>query len=341
MDGYAVIAEATQGATPYAPRPLDVIGEVRAGAVFDGSISGRQAVKITTGAPVPAGADAVLMVEHTEDGKATQPISRGKNVAPVGEDINAGDTLIEAGRLLRPQDVGVLASTGVADVLVVKQPRVRIVITGDELLPPGSTPHGAQIVDCNSLVLDGLCRRDGAGVVDIVRLVDDRDAIRQAMAAECDVLLISGGSSVGPEDHAPLLLAELGEVVVHGVTMRPSSPAGFGFIAERAAFLLPGNPVSCMCAYEFFAGPAIRVRGGRPFDWPHPTIELPLADKIASVLGRTDFMRVRIEDGQVVPLMTSGASILSSTTKADGVVIIDESREGYAPGERVRVRLWS
>ena len=222
-----------------------------------------------------------------------------------------------------------------------RRPVVRVVITGDELLPPGSVPEGPRIVDSNSLVLDGLARRDGAERVDLRRLPDDPEAIASSLDEPgADVILISGGSSVGPEDHAPRLVAELGELVVHGVAMRPSSPAGFGTFGGAAVFLLPGNPVSCLCAYEFFAGPALRILGGGDARWPHRVVTRPAARKLVSVLGRTDFMRVRLVDDEVVPLMTSGASVLSSTTEADGVVVIDDASEGYAPGEMVVVVLF-
>ena len=138
-----------------------------------------------------------------------------------------------------------------------------------------------------------------------------------------------------------MVLAELGEVAVHGVALRPASPAGFGFLpGGRPVFLLPGNPVSCLCAYEFFAGPTIRALGGRSRAWPHRRVKLPLAAKIVSELGRTDYMRVSIRDGRVAPIMTSGASILSSTTRADGVVIVAAHHEGHGEGEEVEVHLY-
>src|SRR5262249_46643849 len=161
-----------------------------------------------------------------------------------------------------PQDVGLLASLGVAEVTVVRRPRVALLVTGDELLPPGSKPEGYRIVDSNSVMLAALVRRDG-GVPGAVRyLPDRREAVRSALLeADADALLVSGGSSVGKEDHAPAVLAELGEVTVHGVALRPASPAGLGFLSggqecppHRPVFLLPGNPVSCLCAYDLFAG---------------------------------------------------------------------------------------
>jgi len=158
------------------------------------------------------------------------------------------------------------------------------------------------------------------------------------------VVIVSGGSSVGPEDHAPAVLDEIGELAVHGVAMRPSSPAGFGFYGPEARqkliVLLPGNPVSCLCAYDFFAGPAIRALGGLPRAWPYPRRACRAGAKFVSELGRVDYVRVRVDGDQVFPIMTSGASILSSTTRADGVVIIPAGEEGYAEGEPVEVLLY-
>src|SRR5207244_6376380 len=140
------------------------------------------------------------------------------------------------------------------------------------------------------------------------------DNVRRALAeAVEDVLLVSGGSSVGKEDHAPRVLAELGELCIHGVALRPASPTGLGFLGSRPVFLLPGNPVSCLCAYDLFAGRAVRLRGGRPTSLPYRICRLPLARKIASALGRLDYVRVQIKDGRIEPLATSGAAVISST----------------------------
>lgn len=353
MDGYAVPAADTFGATPYAPVSLKIIGEAKPGQAFEGKLRAGTAVRITTGAPLPEGADAVVMAEHAEEMelhsdaflRVQHAIAPGKHVGKVGEDIQEGTLIALKGRRLRPQDVGVLASTGCAGAEVIQRPRVRILITGNELLPPGNMPSGARIVDTNSLTLSGLCARDGGVVVSIDYIADDRMDIHNALiGAGEDVLLVSGGSSVGPEDHAPHALSGVGELLVHGLSMRPSSPAGFGFIftkgRERVVFLLPGNPVSCLCAYEFFAGPSIRRLGGRPMEWPHPRLRLPAGAKFVSELGRVDFTRVRIENDRVFPIMTSGASILSSTTRADGVVIIPSGLEGYTEGELVDVLLF-
>ena len=349
MDGYAVRGEETFGASDYNPLTLALVGEAFPGRPFAGVVGGGQAVRIMTGAPVPAGADAVVMAEyaHESDGSGarlvtvTEAVAPGRHVGPAGEDIEEGQLLLSAGRVLRPQDVGALASVGAAEVPVVRRPLVRLVITGDELLPPGSKPGGSRIVDSNSLMLDALVRRDG-GMPERNGIVPDRrEAVEAALlAAEGDVILVSGGSSVGAEDHAPTIVAEQGELLVHGLAMRPSSPAGFGRLGARLVFLLPGNPVSCLCAYDFFAGPAIRLLGGRSADWPYRSIRARVARKLVSDIGRVDYARVRLTGAGVEPIATSGASILSSTTRAEGFVIVPRDSEGYAPGEDVTVYLY-
>jgi molybdopterin molybdotransferase len=345
MDGYALRGEETFGAGPYNPLEFQVIGEARPGKPFPGPVGPGQAVRIMTGAPIPAGADAVLMAEFAEEQagtvRITEAVAPGRHIGRRGEDIPVGTTVLRAGRALRPQDVAVLASIGTGHVPVVRQPSAELIITGDELLPPGSQPEGCHIVDSNSVMLEALVRRDG-GIPQVGPIVPDRrELVRTALLkTQADVMLVSGGSSVGTEDHAPMVLAKEGELVVHGVAMRPSSPTGLGFLGTRPVFLLPGNPVSCLAAYEFFAGPAIRRLGGRGTDWPHRRVHLPLARKLVSAVGRVDYVRVRIVNGQVEPLATSGASILTSTTQADGFVIVPRDSEGLPPGEHVLVYLY-
>jgi molybdopterin molybdotransferase len=169
---------------------------------------------------------------------------------------------------------------------------------------------------------------------------DNRDAIRALVEPRADVILVSGGSSVGAEDHAPTLLAEHGKLAIHGIAMRPSSPAGMGRVGSTLVFLLPGNPVSCLCAYDFFAGRAIRRLGARSSAWPYWKQTLTVGRKIVSAVGRVDYCRVRIENEQVEPLALSGAAILSSTTRANGFVVIPAECEGYPPGTPVDVYLY-
>jgi len=345
MDGYAVVASSTEGATAYNPLPLTVVGESMPGSPFDGSVSAGTAVRIMTGAPIPGGADAVLPAEWVEEAagqsiRALNAVSPGKNLGPRGEDILRGTILLEGGRVLRPQDLGVLSSTGHAELCVIRRPRVRLAITGNELLPAGTRPHGFHIADANGPMLAALIERDG-GLVDFPGLVrDDRDALLNALYADADIVIVSGGSSVGIEDLAPTLVAQHGDLAVHGIAMRPSSPTGLGRIEHRLLFLLPGNPVSSLCAYDFFAGRAIRALGGRSTAWPYRAVTGRLNRKISSPIGRLDYARVKFVDGLVEPLAVAGASLLSSTTRADGFVIVGDDSEGFAAGSAVEVWLY-
>jgi molybdopterin molybdotransferase len=348
MDGYAVAAESTEGATSYNRLPLVVIGDSLPGHPFQGSVGTGQGVRIMTGAPLPPGCDAVLPAEWVENEAATADIvsalaavSPGKHVGRRGEDIVRGTTLFQPGRVLRPQDLGLLSSVGVGEVLVCSRPQVRLVVTGNELLPAGSQPHGHRIVDANGPMLAALVERDG-GVVDFPGLVpDEPDAILDALHAAADVIIVSGGTSVGIEDLAPTLVARHGDLAIHGIAMRPSSPTGLGRIGHRLVFLLPGNPVSCLCAYDFFAGRAIRALGGRTKAWPYRPARGRMARKISSPIGRLDYARVQMVDGAVEPLAVGGASVLSSTTRADGFVIVPDDSEGFAPGTEVEVWLYA
>ena len=345
MDGYAVRGEETTGASEYNPLPFRVIGRALPGQPFDGTVQTGEAVRIMTGAPLPAGADAVVPAEYVRDTpegiETSMAFGPGKHIGRVGEDIAHGAAVLPAGRRLRPQDVGVLASLGLGDIEAIRQPRVRLVVTGNEVIAPGRPKGPHDIYDANSSMLHGLVARDGGLLQAHLRTGDDPACIRDALTAGgADVVLVSGGSSVGTEDHAPRLLAEAGELAVHGVAMRPSSPAGFGRIGATLVFLLPGNPVSCLCAYDFFAGRAIRLLGGLPAQWPYPLRRAVVGRKIASAIGRVDYCRVRLRDGQIEPLALSGASVLSSTTRADGFVIVPAESEGHAAGSEVDVYLY-
>jgi molybdopterin molybdotransferase len=345
MDGYALRGAETAGASEYNPVAFQVIGQAMPGQPFVGAAPARSAVRIMTGAPVPEGVDAVVPAEYATENAGqiviTRPVAPAQHVGHRGEDIRNGSPALAGGRRLRPQDLGLVASLGLAHVTVVRQPRVRILVTGNEVKAPGAPKNRYQIYDANSYMLRGLIGRDGGSLEAHHRLDDDPDKIREALLAPgADVILVSGGSSVGREDYAPQLIAEIGELAIHGVAMRPSSPAGIGRVGQALVFLLPGNPVSCLCAYDFFAGRAIRLRGGRPPDWPHRTRQGLVARKIVSAIGRVDYCRVRLVNGLVEPIALSGASVLSSTTRADGFVIVPAQSEGYGPDTEVTVFLY-
>ncbi|QDU22481.1 Molybdopterin molybdenumtransferase [Urbifossiella limnaea] len=333
MDGYAVRA-ADSG-------PRRLVGAAYPGRPFSGVVHDGECVRVTTGAALPTGAEAVLMAELADAAgdtiTARSAVPAGKHVGRVGEDVAAGREVLPAGRVLRPQDVGLLASIGVSRVDVVRRPRVAVLATGDELLPPGSTPDGSRIVDSNSPMLAALVARDGGDCEPTRYLPDDFDTTHAALRdATADVILVTGGTSVGTEDHAPRALADVGELAVHGIGVKPAGPTGVGFVGGRAVFLLPGNPVSCLCAYDLFAGRAVRRLGGRPVALPYRSAVLPLAAAVASAVGRVDYVRVRVEGGGAVPL-GGGASNLSGAVVADGFALVPAAREEMAAGEAVEV----
>jgi molybdopterin molybdotransferase len=344
MDGFALRGEDTYGASPYNHLPFKILGTSLPGEPFAGQIAAGEAIRIMTGAPLPAGADAVLPVEETEFTETTLQaagqVPPGKHVGQIGEDIRRGDVVLPAGRLLRPQDIGVLSSIGCNRIEVVRRPVVRIVVTGNELLASGTVCHGFRITDANGPMLAALVTRDGGAAQQSAIVLDRPDDIRAELEKPADVVLVSGGSSVGQEDHVPSLLATIGELAIHGIAMRPSSPTGVGRIGNRLVFLLPGNPVSCLCAYDFFAGRAIRPLGGFDRDWPYRRRPMRLARKLVSTVGRVDYARVQFCGNEIEPVAVSGASVLSSTTRADGFVIVPADSEGYPVGAEVEVFLY-
>lgn len=345
MDGYAVKGEETFGASTYNPINFRIVGQVTPGREFLETVRSGETVQIMTGAPMPKGADAVLLAEYSETTgelmQALEAVAPGKNVGTIGEDIKQGECIFSEGRRIRPQDAAVIASVGIDKVPVIKQPQVDLIITGNEILKPGKKPEGVNIVDSNSVILRHCIDRDGGRVAGIKHLQDDKDVLRrEILNSDADMLCITGGTSVGVEDIAPVLVRELGQLLVHGVSIRPASPTGFGIIDGKPVFLLPGNPVSCLSAYDFFVSRVIKIMGGRDLSWPYQKTSLQLATNISSQIGRVDYVRVQIRDGQALLITSSGAAILSSTTKADGFIVVPAESEGYREGGAVNVWLY-
>ena len=343
MDGYAVRGEETSGASEYNPLAFKLVGVSLPGNPFEGEIASGEAVKIMTGGAVPKGANAVLMAEYSEEEdtqvRFRRQIAPGKNVMRIGEDIRRGDVVLERGRRLRPQDLGVLASVHQPDVRVYQQPTVAIIITGNELVDPSSEASASHIVDSNSYLMAGLVELYG-GIPVLKGITEDRrETIKAAIeGAEEDIIVVSGGTSVGEEDYAPVIVNELGELAVHGVAIKPGSPLGLGFIGERSIFLVPGSPVAAMITTDAFVCSAVRRRLGLDAGFGYPRIRGKLKQKIVSAIGRTEFVRVQIdEDFNIGKLRVSGASILTSTTRADGFLVIDDGVEGYPEGTEVEI----
>ncbi|NUP07250.1 MAG: molybdopterin molybdotransferase MoeA [Polyangiaceae bacterium] len=346
VDGFAVSASDLLSASEGAPVLLTVTGSSRPGSSPAPALRLGTSVRVATGAPVPDGADAVVMREVVEehDGIArfTRAVPSRKHVITPGEDVSAGEVLLRRGRRLRPQDLGMVASLEIGALLVVRSPRVEILVTGDEIVAPGVSRTGTKIVDSNSIVVRLLAARDGAIVLPVRYVPDEPSAIEQAFRqSDADVILVSGGTSAGDEDHAPRVLASVGTLSVHGVDARPGGPTSFGRLGERWVVLLPGHPVACLAGYELFAGPLLRKLEGRGHEWPHAVVEAPLADALESVAGRTDYVRVVIDDGVVRPLSHhTGASNLSSAVRADGAILVPSDAARLERGSIVRVHLY-
>ena len=345
MDGYALNAEATFGATSYNPLMFKVVGQVTPGESYKGVLKPGEAISIMTGAPVPSGANAVLMAENAEFSndniQVLEAVPPGKHVGKVGEDIKKNQTLLRQGRCLRPQDIAVLASVGFTNIKVVRKPEVKLLITGNELLKPGEQPCGVQIVDSNSVMLAPLIKRDGGLLAKVHHVPDDRDLLQQHLSkTDADLVCMTGGTSVGIEDHGPMLVDELGELLAHGIPMRPAAPTGFGLINGKNIFLLPGNPVSCLSAYDYFVRRSLCMMGGHSDEWPYRNKKVKLATKISSEIGRIEYVRLRIENELAFVIASGGASILSSTTQADAFLLTEEDSEGFAEGDEVQVWLY-
>jgi len=351
MDGYAVRGEDTFGAALGNPIYFRVVGEVQMGALPELEVGEFEAARIMTGAPMPRGADAVVMFEYTSEVEGgievTRPVPPGKNVGLKGEDVKAGERLLEGGRRLRPQDLAILASMGMDRVEVVRRPVVVVMSTGDELQELGEELQPGRIFDSNAYSISAMVRLFG-GIPRPAPLVeDDYRTMKKALLASlehADMAVLTGASSVGKKDVVPKLVAELGEVLVHGVAMRPGEPTGFGFIGGRPVFMLPGYPVAAMVGFATFAGPAVQAMQGLEPESPFCRRRAVLGRKIASELGRRDVTRVTLKERggtlYAEPIRTSGSGIISSMVRADGFVIVPENTEGLEEGTEVEVHLY-
>jgi molybdopterin molybdotransferase len=348
MDGYALRGAETFGASPTDPVSFKVIGEVFPGDVGDLEVKPGEAVRIMTGGAFPKGADAVLMAEHTTDrGDSVLvhgSVVPGRNVARAGEDILKGDKVLGRGRVLKPQDLGVLASIRMVELKVTRRPVVGVISTGNELVEPESSLAGrrGRVVNSCRYMLEGLVTRTGGVPHWLGILRDDRAALRAALEAfDGDILLTTGATSAGKEDYLPGLVAELGELLVHGVNIRPASPLGFGRLGKALAVLLPGNPVAAMVGFDVFVRPALQLQLGQREERCNRRVRGRLRRKLASALNRTDFVRVQlVGEAEVEPLRSGGAGVLTSVTRADGFVIVPRDDEGLEAGTEVEVYLF-
>ncbi|MHC4781252.1 MAG: molybdopterin molybdotransferase MoeA, partial [Planctomycetota bacterium] len=328
MDGFALRGGETFGAAPTDPVTFEVIGEVLPGDVPDFEVGPGEAVRIMTGGAFPSGADAVLMAEQAEDRGhvvlAHGSVVPGRNVAKAGEDIEEGDLVLTRGRILKPPDTGVLASILRTEVPVARRPIVGVISTGNELVEPDEPDAGqrGRVVNSCRVMLEGLIKETGGEARWLGTIRDDREAMRAALGSfRGDILVTTGATSTGKEDHLPELLDELGELLVHGVNIRPASPLAFGRMGSVLVILLPGNPVAALVGFDVFVRPAVQLQLGQREQRWNRRVRGRLRRKLASALNRTDFVRVElVGDGEVEPLRSGGAGVLTSVTGADGFV---------------------
>jgi molybdopterin molybdotransferase len=354
MDGYAVQAADTSGASDASPVRLPVVAEVAAGHPASHALEAGQVMRIFTGAPMPDGADAVVMVEATErldDGAAVAirvEVEPGLHVRPAGDDLRAGDAVFAPGEVLTPGHLGVLAGIGATQVRAVPRPRVGVLSTGDELVPPGQPLGPGQIHDSNRLTLLELVREAGGEPVDLGLVPDDDAAITATIergAAKCDLLLTSGGVSMGDIDLVKVVLDRIGEMRWMQIAIRPAKPFAFGLVGERPTPVLglPGNPVSSMVAFELLARPALRRMAGHADVVRSATPALAGEDLRRRPDGKVHFVRVvldRADDGRLVARSAGGQGShhLTAMARADGLAVVPDG-DGVAAGQPIDVLL--
>jgi molybdopterin molybdotransferase len=352
MDGYALQAKDTFGASEGSPAPLEVWGEVQMGERPACAIKPGGAIKIATGGMLPEGADAVVMVEHTQvmDEHTIQvlrAVAPGENVIHQGEDLKEGERIVEKGHVLRPQDLGALAALGRGKVRVYRRPRVGICSSGDEIVPLDAIPKTGQIRDTNSYTLWALTLEAGGIPFHLGIAKDELEAVRtkiEAGLSQGDVVLISGGSSVGTRDLTVEVIESLpgAQLLLHGVAVSPGKPTILAKTGEKVIWGLPGHPVSAMVIFTILVAPCLWHMGGRK-DWevPHQRPLNAIASRnIPSAQGREDYVRVKLQeqDGTLVatPIFGKSGSI-STMVKGDGLLKIPMDSEGIQKGETVEV----
>ena len=350
MDGFAVRASDVAEASPGSPVELKIVGRALIGRQPESTVGGGEAVRIATGAPVPGGADTIVPIENCEVlGETVRFLEGppvGKHVRPAGEDVLEGQVLVSAGKRLGPPELGLLANAGFAHPMVHPRPRVVVLSTGDELIPPTETPEYGQIRDSNAYTIFGALRETGAipTLAGIVR--DDVDQLKETVlnhVIQADAFVSSGGVSVGERDVVKAAFLRRGELEFFKVAMQPGMPQGFGHIEGKPYFGLPGNPVSVFVSFEMFIRPAILKMMGRT-NLFRPEVTATLTTDVSGPRGKTQFARVNVTrtvDGWTAePTGGRGSNLISTVSRANGLAIVPAGVETAEAGEKVKVMLF-
>ncbi|MGD9100869.1 MAG: molybdopterin molybdotransferase MoeA [Anaerolineae bacterium] len=352
-DGYAVRAADTLGASESVPAYLTVVGEVPMGQAATVEVGPGQTAIAHTGGMIPPGADGVVMVERTQkldeqNIEVLRPVAAGENIINVGEDILQGDAILPAGHLLRPQDVGGLLAVGLTEISVARRPRVALIATGDEVIPPSQALEPGQVRDINTYTLSGLVQQAGGQPWPLGIVSDRFEALKAAAArglAEADVVIMSAGSSVSVRDMTADVINELGQpgVLVHGISFRPGKPTVLAICDGKPVFGLPGNPVSVMVVFGLLVTPTLWRWQGLAHPPEPRTTKARLARNVAGMAGREDRVPVRLEqrdDGLWAAPVFGQSNLIFTLVKADGMVKIPLDETGISAGEWVEVRLF-
>ena len=348
VDGFAVRAADTYGASEGLPTYFTLVGAVRMGAAPTIAVEPGTCAAIPTGAVIPDGADAVVMVEHTAETmrgtiEVTRPVAPGAGLVRADEDVGPGAVLIRAGRPLRAAELGLLAAAGVTTVDVHAQPKVAIISTGDEVVPPATRKLAAgQVRDATASALAGLTLEAGGDPVVEGIVADDRDALERALRnalGYADLVVISAGSSVGARDETAGAVAALGTIWCHGLAIKPGKPTLLAECNGVPVVGLPGNPLSALVVFRMIGAPVVWRLAGCESPPPEPTMRARLTRDVPSAAGRLDIVQVAVDDGLAEPLFGPSA-LLSVLTRADGYIVITEPATGLDGGTEVEVVLY-
>ena len=342
MDGFALIAEDTFGASNSVPKEFRIVDAIGAGDFTDKKVANGEAIVIATGAPIPEGANAVLMKEYTttdgDDLTIYSQVTPGENISPKSEDIKKGQKVLDKNTFIRYQELGLIASAGYDTVKVFKKPKVKLIITGNELVEPTREDiDKAKIINSNQFAIKAMVEDSGA-VCDIACVGDSFDEVKDAIlkaSDDYDVIMTTGGTAISKGDVVLDVVDDIGEILFHGVAVRPGKPAGAGIVNGKMIFTFSGQPVAAMSQFDMFARKYLFEMQGRAFDFH--IVKRTSQLKIPSQLGRTDFIRAVTDDVYAKHVLNRGSGIIRSMVEANSYIIIDENDEGYQKDDIVDV----
>jgi molybdenum cofactor synthesis domain-containing protein len=351
MDGYALIAEDTFGASQKNPKNIRLIGTIEIGESTDKNINKGEAIRISTGAPTPGGSDAVIKIEDTEIKNNIitlyMALTPGKNVAKAGEDVKKGTKVLSQGIELKAEHIALLASLGIEKVKVRAKPKVSVFASGDELIEVGTPLEPGKIYNSNTLMITNLVKLYGGYIVRGATVKDDKDTLKIALndaSKDSEIIIFTGGTSVGSKDYLPEIIEEVGNILTHGIAMRPGSPLLIGKIKDSLVFCLPGTPVAAYLSFLVAVGTTIRkMMDCLSMDHRISIRAVLNKDVPTGGMGITNYLRVKIEmvkDNFIAdPVRLKGSGIISSLTESDGIVEIPSNTEGLKEGDSVIVKL--